>query len=359
MNKKIGLFPGKFLPLHSGHIQSIIEASTKVDKLYVIGSYRDAPYTTINGKRITKEVLHYWLLEQFKGLNHIKVIVVDESNIPVYPTGWLEWSQLIKDTLHHDIQQYSPRLCDILKPAWVNTTIGEEIDLIIFGGEVEYRTYYHEHFLPCQYILIDPKRERNNIRATDIRNDMYSNWSFLPSVVRQTFVKRVLITGVESTGKSVLTRYLAKIFNTSWSEEVGRDYAKTVYNGNEKLLNIDDFARIAYLQLEQNIQAYRTANKITIIDTDAIVTQYYCELYTGTHNDIVQAIIDNTPPWDLILYMEPDVPWIDDGQRLNQDRDELNKRLKSMYTNVPNIHYINGSYEERLNKCYNLVKELL
>jgi len=62
--------------------------------------------------------------------------------------------------------------------------------------------------------------------------------------------------------------------------------------------------------------------------------------------------------------MEPDVPWVADGQRLNPDRDELNKQLKRMYTiqghgsTLTPVWYITGSYQERLNKAIELVNGL-
>lgn len=359
---KVGLFIGKFLPLHRGHIQSIIEASTQVDVLYVIGSYRDNEKCHINGKYITQCMIEQWLIEQFKGLDHIKILTVDETNLSEYPNGWDEWSKLIKSKLHEHIQQYLPD-CAACEPCWIGTYDHRIIDLYVFGGEIDDKLDYENYFRPCNYILIDPTRQRNNIRATDIRNDLYTHWDYLPSIVRQTFVKKVLITGVESCGKSTLVKYLAKIFNTSWSEEVGRDYAKEVYNGNEKLLQYDDFGRIAYLQKEQDLKAYKTANKVVFIDTDATVTNYYSKLYINEYNEIVDSIIrqnTNDGEWDLILYMEPDVTWVADGQRLNPDRDNLNKQLKQMYDKYDyNIHYISGTYQERLNKAIELVNELM
>ncbi|MDD3267095.1 MAG: multifunctional transcriptional regulator/nicotinamide-nucleotide adenylyltransferase/ribosylnicotinamide kinase NadR [Burkholderiales bacterium] len=360
---KVGLFSGKFLPLHSGHIQSIIEASTQVDKLYVIGSYRDNNKTVINGKKITQNLIEAWLTEQFKGLNHIKVLTVDETNISEYPNGWEEWSKLIKETLRDEIQQYAS-YCDRCYDSWIGTYSCEEIELLIFGGEpLTDGPQYENYFTPCKYIEIDPTRQRNNIRATDIRNNLYGNWNYLPSIVRQTFLKKVLITGTESTGKSTIVRYLAKIFNTSWSEEVGRYYARDNLNGKENLLSYSDFSRIAWLQKEQDLQAYKTANKLVFIDTDAIVTNYYCKLYCNNINEVVESIaLENwaKDEWDLILYMEPDVPWIDDNQRLNGDqetREELNKQLKGMYPD--DIVCISGNYHERLMKCIELVNELI
>ena len=44
----------------------------------------------------------------------------------------------------------------------------------------------------------------------------------LPSWVQPYFVKKVLITGVESTGKTTLANSLAKHYNIVWVEEAGR-----------------------------------------------------------------------------------------------------------------------------------------
>lgn len=372
--RKIGITVGKYMPLHAGHIQSIIEAATQVDLLYVIGSYREGNCTNIQGRNITKKMLEGWLTEQFKGLDHIKVATVDESDTPMYPDGWEEWSKLI---IYAANLEHNP--ADMDYQFWLhlngddggNLESAEMIDLIIFGGEPEYEQHYQKYFSPCKYTLIDPKRERNNIRATQIREDMYSNWTYLPSVVRETFVKRVLITGVESCGKTTMARYLAKIFNTSWSEEVGRYYARDNYNGREDLLELDDFGRIAYLQLEQDKEAFRTANKVAIIDTDAIVTQYYCNIYTGESNQIVDSIITQNARnklWDVIIFMEPDVVWVDDGQRLHPDqkeRERLSEKLRDMYvrhgygTYNCRMYSVFGSYNQRLTGCYDIVKGLL
>ena len=71
----------------------------------------------------------------------------------------------------------------------------------------------------------------------------------------------------------------------------------------------------------------------------------------------------NTQHYDLWLYLEPDVPWVDDGTRTfgeEQVRQENNRLLKEML-DKRNIRYeiIDGNYEERFCKAYDLVNEIL
>ena len=38
-NNKVGMFGGKFIPIHAGHVYAMIYASTMVNELHVIVSY--------------------------------------------------------------------------------------------------------------------------------------------------------------------------------------------------------------------------------------------------------------------------------------------------------------------------------
>ena len=65
--------------------------------------------------------------------------------------------------------------------------------------------------------------------------------------------------------------------------------------------------------------------------------------------------------YDIILYLCSDVDWVEDGLRINKDRDKTNKLIKEMLDerDYNNVHYITGSYEDRLNKAiYILNKEM-
>ena len=66
--------------------------------------------------------------------------------------------------------------------------------------------------------------------------------------------------------------------------------------------------------------------------------------------------------YDLVIYLEPDVEWVDDGLRFAGEekiRKKNNKKLKKMF-DERKISYItiDGNYQERFNKSKELVDKL-
>lgn len=339
---KVGVYFGKFIPPHRGHLTAIVNAATKCQKLYVVVSdnrNRTERICKESGiKNISIELRLQWLSQELQDLNHIKVVALDETDLPEYPNGWEEWTSKMKEV------------------------IKEPID-IFYCGELEYRDELKKYFPNSQVEVFDPERQTYNISATIIRSNPYKYWDHILGPARPFFAKKVLIAGTESCGKTTMVKYLAKMYNTSWSEEVGRYYAEKFLGGNETIFTDEDFSRIAHQQIEQDYAALRTCNRICFFDTDATITQYYSELYMGHANEQVQACI-NPEKFDIVIMLKPDVEWINDRQRLNSDqqrREDLHNRLKDMYikNGFKNIVEVSGNYNERLNKITSIINELL
>ena len=340
---KTGVYFGRFLPPHRGHLYQMIEASTRCEKLIVIISdnadqtreiCREAGIPEIS-YRLRKQ----WISQQIQDIDHISVRVLDETDIPVYPQGWEKWSQRMREV------------------------VGEPIDAF-FVGDMEYSDTLAQYFPESKVELFDPKRTRYPISATDIRGDILGNWHYILGAARPFFAKKVLVAGTESCGKTTLVKCLAKLYNTSWSEEVGRYYARDYLGNDETIYTDEDFTRIAHLQFEQDYRALRAANKVCFFDTDATYTDYFSELYMGHRNELVQKYID-ADRYDLLIYLKPDVKWVADGQRLNGDEDKrklLDDRLLNMYIYHgfgDKIAIVGGDYNQRLSQAIRLIDNLL
>ena len=339
----VGVYFGKFLPPHRGHLNIALNAATTCKKLYIVISDNAARSEKIckesGVKNIPFNLRYQWLKQELQDMPHIEVVKLDESNIPEYPNGWVEWAKLLQET------------------------VGEKIDAF-FCGEREYAKELPKHFPGVAVELFDPDRTLFNISATQIRKEPYKNWDMILGPARPFFTKRVLIAGTESCGKTTLTKTLAKLFCTSWSEEVGRYYAQRYLGGDETAFTDEDFSRIATQQREQDYLALRNANKICFFDTDATATQYFSLLYMGHRNSVVEAMVD-PDKYDLVILLKPDVEWVNDGQRLNgeqEKREKLHERLKHMYIErgfEDKLVEIGGSYSERLTQAYKLILNLI
>lgn len=333
----VGFLTGKFAPLHTGHIYFISKAATMVDKLYVVLSYdgkrfKDDPRLSLKNRLL-------WLKTTFKDLPHIKIVYVDETNCSPYPDGWHEWSMLVKRAIPH-------RIGDITK---------------IFSSEPEYTEGFNKYWPEAEHVVVDAERKEVNISATEIRANPFKFWSYMPSIVRQHYVKKVCIIGTESCGKTTLTKYLSKIYQTSWVEEYGRKFCEQDMCMDESLLQYDDYALIAARRYEDELQATKTANKILFADTNAFITNFYCRLYEGSFHPMVDEY-EALEKYDLTLVLASDVEWVADGLRINKERSKTDDLLAKMLSmsrseNLGKLMHISGTYSERLEKAIKIIDE--
>lgn len=178
-------------------------------------------------------------------------------------------------------------------------------------------------------------------------------------------IKKIVLIGPESTGKSTLCEQLARHFNTMWVPEHARAYL----NKNGTNYSLDDLSVIAKNQLadEEAIHAQLLADeksdqRLLFIDTDMYVMKIWSEYVFGTcHPSILNEIVYRK--YDLYLLCEPDIPWVKDELREYPDlvtRHKLYHHYKDalVHQEVPWVN-ISGDYEKRFVTAIKAVEENL
>ena len=169
-------------------------------------------------------------------------------------------------------------------------------------------------------------------------------------------MKKIVIIGPESTGKSTLTEQLANHYRTAWCPEFAREYLKE--NGTD--YSFDDLLNIArgQLILEDNFLA-QAKNNLYFIDTDMYVMKVWCEVaFNNCHTWILKQIALRN--YDLFLLCDTDLPWVKDELR-EYPALETRRRLFKMYEDLlinqgTKWAVISGSYTERLQVAISLIK---
>ena len=89
-------------------------------------------------------------------------------------------------------------------------------------------------------------------------------------------LKKIVVIGPESTGKSTLCKQLAQHYNTVWCPEFAREYLLT--NGTN--YSYDDLLTIAKGQLaleEEYSRMITNSHSPLFVDTDMYVMKVWCE----------------------------------------------------------------------------------
>lgn len=328
---KVGMYGGSFNPMHNGHLECIIKAACMCEELYIVLS--------VGNKRneIDYKVRYRWLYQATKHIGNVKIIIL-EDNCSTKSDYTLEASKA--DT------------------EYVKEKIGKHIDIVFCGSDYDKNSFWNVNYPDSEFYVF----ERDDISSTELRKNIYARWEWLPSFVKPYFVKKVLIVGLESSGKSVMTVNLANHFNTNYIEEAGRELSQK--SGTDEYMLNEDFTEILLTQKLNEMKAMEYSNKILFCDTDCLITQFYLNFLKGDDKNIrLSDSIDAINNYELILFLAPDVKWVQDGDRSEEIRDNREK-FRDMVAEIYKTHgkcfeYIEGSYLEKYNKCVELVERML
>ena len=291
---KRGVLIGKFLPFHNGHRHLIESARAAVDELTVL-------VCTLARESIPGTVRYEWLRDFYAYDSGIIVRHNPDENPQEpheHPDFWQIWRQSI---LRFFDEGHRPQ--------------------ILFSSE-SYGDRLAET-LGLHHVPIDPQRTTVPISGTRIREAPYRQRRYLPANVRPYFVKKIVITGPESAGKSTLTEQLARHYNVAHVHEYAREYLE------QEEVHVDDLVAehippIARGHAELEDRLTQTTDGLLLLDTDLIVTKIYAEHYFGSCPEWIQREArQRAARYDLQILLTPESPWIADQLRNRPQEREM------------------------------------
>ena len=332
MQYNVGMYGGSFNPLHMGHVDCIIRAANMCKELYIVLSIGH------NRGEIDGRIRYRWVYQLTKHIGNVKIITLEDE---------------AASKAEYD-EKYWQSDADKVKAA-----VGKPIDVVFCGSDYDENSFWNKCY-PESKLYIFP---RNDISSTEIRKNPYAHWDWIPNIAKPYYVKKVLLMGGESTGKSTLTINLANRFNTNYIDEAGRDISER--SGTDMMMLSEDFTEILLQHKLNEIKAIEHSNKVIFEDTDALITQFFMGFLEDPgieKNKALSDAIDALNSYDLILFLEPDVEFVQDGDRSEEIRDNREKysdQIKDLIlSHGKRFVIVSGSYEERYEKAITEVNRL-
>ncbi len=328
--KTTGLVLGKFLPLHNGHCYLIETARQHVDKLTVIVG-------TLKSEPIPGELRYRWVKEKYAGPGVEVVHLTDENpqEPHEHPDFWNIWVRSIR------------KFC----PSGPDLVFSSED----YGYELARR-------LGAKHFPVDIERKTYPISGTMIRRAPFRYWDDMPEHVRPYFVKKVVIYGPESTGKTTLAAALAEHYKTEWVPEYARTMLdeKGLEDGLSNTIEYSDFPKIGVGQIRSEEEKCRRANKILFCDSDLITTVIYSRyFFNRCHHCILEEA--NRRTYDLYLLCDIDIPWKADPQRETGDQREYYFQVFKNELDIRQRPYqlLSGLGKQRLENAIKIIDKLM
>ena len=169
-------------------------------------------------------------------------------------------------------------------------------------------------------------------------------------------LKRIIITGPESSGKTTLAQKLALEFDTLFVPEYARIYLAS--KGTEYELTDIVNIGIGQLALAESLASTMTEKPFVFIDTWILELRIWAKYRFGVVPDVLEEMYHEHPP-DFYVLCSPDLAWQPDPLRENpQDRDVLFEIYQNtiIESNVPHF-VISGTGERRDRRAFTLFRD--
>ncbi len=333
MRYEIGLYWGSFDPLHLGHVDCLIQAASSCETLYVllsVGTQRD---------EIEPRIRYRWLYQVTQHFGNVRILPFEDD-----APSKAAYSQTAAASDNQKLR----------------ALIGSPIDVVFFGSDYTETHPVRRLFSDCRQVIFP----RSPINSTQLRQAPLKHWDWLPNVVKPYYAKKVLLIGGESTGKTTLTISLAQHYSTNYVEEAGRELS--MRSGTDERMLPEDFTEILLQHKLNELRALGACNRVLFIDTDALTTRFFLHFFKETssrENLALSEAIDALDHYDLILFLEADVAFVQDGgrsEKMRCDRSRYSEQLKREFIEQGR-HFIciGGDYLTRYTRAVEEVDALL
>jgi nicotinamide riboside kinase len=186
--------------------------------------------------------------------------------------------------------------------------------------------------------------------------EAFASFALLSVPERRRLLKRVCIFGPESTGKTTMSKNLAKHFHTLYCPE----YARTLMESRNNELFESDMIHFAKGMIASEEALVGFANRALFSDTDALTTCiWYQFLYKRVPVELRELAARQRH--HLYLLLDVDVPWVYDPQRyLPNERQSFLDLCREYLENAGRPYkLVSGTFEERTELAIGAVEELL
>ena len=167
-------------------------------------------------------------------------------------------------------------------------------------------------------------------------------------------LKKIAVTGPESTGKSMISEKLAKHYHTVWVPEYAREYIAAL----DRPYKLEDIEQIAKGQLEREKAIKEKAQGFLFCDTELLVTKIWAEYKYG---QCPEWIGENyrKQHYDLYLLMDIDLRWKPDPQREHPEKRSffMDWFKKELEKEKRPYCLVQGAGEERLKNAIRCIEE--
>lgn len=148
---KVGMYGGKFMPFHKGHMHCVEIAASQCEKLYVLlfhgGDQEIEILKNMPDKDwLTVESRESHIREACKKLKNVEVKLIDTTECK-FPDGTENWD---------------------METELVLNACGE-LDAV-YGSEPEYADYFKRAYPKATYVIVDQDRSKFPVSGTMIRN---------------------------------------------------------------------------------------------------------------------------------------------------------------------------------------------